>query len=232
MAGPPVPQDIKLGPKTGIYGGHMDPTRASPTTGTNDIWHARALGYTTPEGKPWESALTPQQHSWMDAETVLAVDRANQAGVGGRTDWTPGEIQAAPWVAGKGRGLEKSRGMTPEEGLAEASKTYPDYAPSFTANATHEMTPGRQTGHLPGIANADQATRDQFAEGPRNWWQDEQGRDVLYDAQGAYVGPSRAPPQASTAIRCSSTRCRTHSLWWASLGRLASVWSTRPRSRC
>jgi hypothetical protein len=183
-------QDIPLGPKTGIYSDHMDPTRTNPTTGTNDIWHARALGYTTPEGKPWESALTPQQHSFMDAETILAMDRANQSNLAGRTDWTPGEIQAAPWVAGKGRGLEQARGMTPEQGLAEASKTYPDYAPSFTAYGTHEMAPGGSTGHLPEIYGGGQSARDQFSDMPGSWWQDPQGRDVLYDAQGAYVGPS------------------------------------------
>jgi hypothetical protein len=180
--------EIKLGDKTGVYGGHLDPTVSNPTTGTNDIWHARALGYGEPE---LNGGLGKQQHSWMDAETVLAVDRANKAAIGGRTDWTPGEVQAAPWVAGKGRGLAATRkNMTEEQGLAEASKTYPDYAPSFTAYGTHEMTPGKTTGHLPDIAHGDDAARDQFAGDPRSWWQGAGGRDTLYDAQGAYVGPS------------------------------------------
>ena len=74
---------IPLGAKTGIYGQHLDPTRSSPTTGTNDIWHARAFNYRTPEGDPWDRALTPQQHAFMDAETVLAVDRANKAKLAG-----------------------------------------------------------------------------------------------------------------------------------------------------
>lgn len=181
-------EPIKLGQKTGVYAGHMDPTVSNPTTGTNDIWHARALGYGEPE---IVGGLGPQRHAWMDAETVLAVDRANKAGIGGRYDWSPGEVQAAPWVAGKGRGLaERRKGMTVEQGIAEASKTYPDYAPAFTAYGTHEMTPGRQTGHLPGIAGGDQATRDAFAQEPGSWWQDPQGHDALYRAQGAYTAPS------------------------------------------
>lgn len=178
--------DIPLGRKTGVYADHMDPTRTSPTTGTNDIWHARALGYTEPE---MQGGLSPQKHAWMDAETVLAVDRANQAAIGGRTDWTPGEVQAAPWVAGKGRGLAESRkGMSVDQGVAEAAKTYPDYAPAFTAYGTHEQVPGRSTDHLPSIANGDQATRDAFGGD----WQDPQGRDTLYAAQGAYTEPSVA----------------------------------------
>lgn len=180
--------DIPLGEKTGIYAQHLDPTMESPTTGTNDIWHARALGYSEPE---LNGGLSPQQHAWMDAETVLAVDRANRAATGGRTNWTPGEVQAAPWVAGKGRGLEARRNMTPEEGLAEAIKTYPDYAPSFTAYGTHEMTPGDTTGHLPGIAAGGDASKQAFAADPRSWWQGPGGRDILYDAQGAYVGPTQ-----------------------------------------
>lgn len=182
--------DIPLGQKTGVYADHMDPTRTNPTTGTNDIWHARALGYQTPEGAPWDARLSPQQHAFMDAETVMAVDRANKAGIGGRTDWSPGEIQAAPWVAGKGRGLEESRGFTPEQGLAEASKTYPDYAPSFTGYGTHEMAPGGSTGHLPDVYGSGQAGRDEYSNLPGSWWKGDDGRDVLYDAQGAYVQPT------------------------------------------
>jgi len=198
-------KDIKLGDKTGVYGGHLDPTREDPTTGTNDIWHARAFGYTTPEGQPWESALGSTQHTWLDYETVLATERANRLGLGGRTDWTPGEIQASPWVAGKGRGLAeekfntKSQGeykqgpITQEQlqaGIDEASKTYPDYARQYTANATHEAVTGRQTAHLPGVAQGDQATRDEFSRLLPSGWQGPGGRDILYGSQGAYTAPT------------------------------------------
>lgn len=183
--------DIHLGPKTGIYGGHMDPTRENPTTGTNDIWHARAMGYTNPKtGQPWSAALSDTQHNFLDYETVLAVDRANQMALGGRTDWTPGEIQAAPWITGKAGGLEATRGMSPEEAMAEASKTYPDYAEPYLAQGTHEVTPGKATGHLPAVASGSQEARDVYgAEHP--WWTTEEGRDAIYDALGMYVEPSK-----------------------------------------
>lgn len=182
--------EIALGKKTGIFGEHMDPTRENPTTGTNDIWHARALGYETPEGKPWDRALTPQQHSFMDAETVLAVDRANQAGLGGRSDWSPGEIQAAPWVANKAQGLAERWGWDPDRAFAEASKTYPDYAPNFQAFGTHEMVPGKETGHLGGIARGDQEARDQYSQAAPDWRGDD-GRDLLYDRSLGLAAPTQ-----------------------------------------
>lgn len=193
---------IKLGKKTEVFARHMDPTLGvKPSTGTNDVWHGRALGYGDDDMK---GGFSDQQHAWMDAETVLAVDRANQAGIGGRFDWTPGQTQAAPWVAGKGRSLAERSFYTKkggdrrqgplsqqqiDEGIARASKTYPDHAPAFTAYGTHEMTPGVKTKHLPDVAASD-ASKAEFAANPASWWQGPDGRDLLYDAQGAYVQPS------------------------------------------
>jgi hypothetical protein len=179
-------KDIPLGKKTGVYAGHLDPTLEDPTTGTNDIWHARAFGYTNPDGKPWSKALTAQQHAFMDAETVLAVKRANDAGLGGRSNWTPGEIQAAPWVAGKAKGLEKTRKMSPEAATAEAAKTYPAYFPKYTAYGTHEATPGIGTGQLENIATGPEALRTDYSSSPLSQWKGEQPRDILYDALGGY----------------------------------------------
>jgi hypothetical protein len=51
--------DIKQGPKTDIYQTNLDPNLPWSTTGTNDIWHARALGYTHADGKPWGGDRTP-----------------------------------------------------------------------------------------------------------------------------------------------------------------------------
>ena len=73
-----------------------------PTTGTNDIWHARGFGYTNKDGGTFSRALSAQEHRFLDYETMLAVARARDRNLGGRSDWKAGEIQAAPWVAGKG----------------------------------------------------------------------------------------------------------------------------------
>lgn len=185
--------DIPLGQKTDIYAGHMDPTRTDPSVGTNDIWHGRAFGY---DAKSNSTGFKPQQHAFLDAETLLATDRANQKALGGRTDWTPGEIQAAPWVAGKGEGLQQQFGWTADRAMAEARKTYPDYFRKHTAFGTHEATPGVGTGHLPELAGGTgpeaEAARAAFAADPRSSWRGPADRDEIYNALGMYTRPSRA----------------------------------------
>jgi hypothetical protein len=106
-------ENPKLGKKTGVYGQHLDPTQPQATTGTNDIWHARGFGYTNADGGTFSRALSDQEHRFLDYETMLAVGRANDKKLGGRSDWTGAEIQAAPWVAGKGRGEAKKRNIGP-----------------------------------------------------------------------------------------------------------------------
>ena len=67
-----------LGPKTGIYNQGINPDLETPTTGTNDIWHGRAFGYKMEDGSEFDRGFTPQEHRFLDHETVLAVDRANK----------------------------------------------------------------------------------------------------------------------------------------------------------
>ena len=182
--------DIPLGKKTGIYGQHLDPTAPHATTGTNDIWHARGFGYTNPGGEQFSGGLTEQEHRFLDYETMLAVDRANAAKLAGRGDWQAHEIQAAPWVAGKGRGVAEARKLTPEEGIQVASMTYPDYRGKYTAHATGERMPFVNAGHLSGLFSADEGARTAYSMDPRASWADPQGRDILYDALGAYQTPT------------------------------------------
>ena len=191
--GPPLDDvpEIPLGPKTGIYAEHMDPTKVNPTTGTNDIWHARAMGYTK-DGEPWSAALTPQQHAFLDAETVKAVGRMNEKAVGGRTDWTPGEVQAAPWVTGKARGLKQQRpSLTDEEAMAEAIKSYPENFDKYTFNQTYELTPGVMTGHRPDIATGTQQLKEAYANDPRIQWTDPDKRDIINEALGIWQRPTQ-----------------------------------------
>jgi len=182
--------EIPLGKKTGVYGQHLDPTMEHGTTGTNDIWHARGFGYKNADNSAFSRALTPQEHRFLDYETVLATDRANQNKLAGRGNWQAHEVQAAPWVAGKGRGLAKQRNLSEAEGIAEASKTYPDYANKYSVFATHEQTPGVMTGHLPGLVDSDLAVRRAYAADPRSSWTDAEGRDAIYDALGFYQRPT------------------------------------------
>lgn len=190
--------DIPLGPKTGIYGMHLDPTSPYATTGTNDIWHARGFGYTDADGGQFSRALTDQEHRFLDYETMLAVDRANAAKLAGRNDWTAHEIQAAPWVAGKGRSLAQQiagKGKDPTEaqlaeGLRRAGMTYPDFVPKYTANATYEIVPYSKSGHLEGIGAGDDAIRAEYSTQPGLSWMGNTDRDMIYDALGAYQSPT------------------------------------------
>jgi hypothetical protein len=190
--------DIPLGKKTGIYGMHLDPTSPYATTGTNDIWHARGFGYKDNDGGMFSRALSDQEHRFLDYETMLAVERANANKLAGRDDWLAHEIQAAPWVAGKGRGLAQNiagagNEVSPaqlDEGLRRAGMTYPDYLDKYTANATYEQVPYSTSGHLEGIGAGDEAIRREYSQQPGLSWTGNSDRDMLYDALGAYQSPT------------------------------------------
>jgi len=167
-------EDIPLGPKTDVYSGHMDPTVPEPVTGTNDIWHARAFGFRDAAGKPWDAALSGAQHKFLDYETVLATQRANNASLGGRSDWTPGKIQAAAWVTGKGRELAKKKGISLEAGIEEAKKAYAEYAHKHTVSMPSEQVPGAASGILQGMTPAQ---RKKFSS-EATWSDPKTGRDL------------------------------------------------------
>lgn len=97
------PTKYQLGKKTGEYARLISPdlVRAPGATGVNDFRHARNFGYTDAQGMPQTQAMTPTQHTFMDYETALAVDRANKAKLGGHSNWTGEALQAAPWVRQK-----------------------------------------------------------------------------------------------------------------------------------
>lgn len=179
-----------LGPKTGIFGEHLDPNVRHPTTGTNDIWHARAFGYTGAGGKPFDKALSSQEHRFLDYETMLAVDRANKKSLGGRTDWTADKLQAAAWVAAKGRRIAKDRNVSEAEGIAIASKSYPEYAAKYTVSVPAEQIPARASGALPSLLDASDATKRAFSREAQ--WSNRGGPDsLLGDVFGGYNLPTQ-----------------------------------------
>lgn len=200
---------IKLGDKTGAYADNVNPTLPMPVTGANDIWHSRGFGYTNADGSFFSRNATKSEHSFMDIETLLAVDRANARKLGGRTNWEAGEIQAAAWVELKATDLMKesaeahakklAKGQkakppkTYEEAFEEAMKTYPDYFDKHTVQLTSEVIPARGGGHLENLIDADMATKQAYSDAPGNWIDPETGRDVLMDGAGVY---SRKPEQA------------------------------------
>jgi len=198
------PNELQLGKKTGEYGRRIDPSQPHPptATGVNDFRHARNFDYTEVGGGSQRDALTDAQHRFLDYETALAVNRANHANIGGRSDWTGEQLQAAPWVRQKAEAileqrpaiLEKYRKLglpeqdayrlAYEEAFTEATKTIGEHFPKHTAYATHESMVGPNTGHMPGSVNATQAEREAFAVDPRSTWANAPGgRDAIYSGR-------------------------------------------------
>jgi hypothetical protein len=181
-------QQIKLGKKTQVYHDSLNPNVKTPITGTNDIWHGRAFGYKNNDGKPFSRGFTPQEHVFLDNETVLAVDRANKRKLGGRSNWNAAEVQAAAWVYAKGKSQftkypNKFNGNI-DEAIEWAKKTYPEYIDKYSVFGTREDIPGMDTGHLPGVTGADLETRIDFANDvPGNLGT---STDVITDAVGGY----------------------------------------------
>jgi len=231
------PSLLQLGNKTGEYAIRVNPNNAdlgNVATGVNDYRHARTLGFTEIDGSPQAGALGGPSHVWSDYETALAVDRANAANLGGRSNWTGPQTQAAPWVAQKaddyyprrlpsftaeGRRSLEARGILDptaaqleeagrEAAFKYANSTIGDFFPKHTANATYEVQPYVDAGHLPGLLS-DPAAAAQYAADPRaSWATAPGGRDALYagprlrdtgdavrtlptvQAQGIYTPPS------------------------------------------
>ena len=85
-----------LGYKTEEYQKHIEPlppgANVDPrnlATGVTDFRSARQHGYTDPYN------LTSSQHTFIDYENALAVDRARRGNLAGRSDWTGEEIGRA-----------------------------------------------------------------------------------------------------------------------------------------
>jgi hypothetical protein len=203
------PSLYQLGKKTGVYADHINPgtMNANTATGVNDFRAARSHGRTEADGTPQKGALGATEHTFMDFENALAIDRANTKKIGGRSDWTGEKIQAAPWVRQKGNDFytrrkkyydgqalrmltaKRANDLSPEAiekagrelSFQDANRTIGDFFPKHTLHATHEAQPGVASGHLPGAANMTPMERLAFAQHPASTWATAPGgRDAIY----------------------------------------------------
>lgn len=190
------PSLYMLGRKTGEYQRLITPDQPLPpgATGVNDFRHARNWGYTEASGTAQKNAITGAAHKFLDYETALAVDRANKANLGGRSNWTGEQLQAAPWVRQKALDIQARGGKNPdgsfklsyEEAFARANRTIADYFDKHTAFATHEAIPGADvTGHMPLSALASAEERAAYSADPRSTWANAPlARDAIYAETG------------------------------------------------
>ena len=178
----------QLGDKTGEYARLVNPDQPLPPggTGVNDFRFARSWGYTEPSGEAQKGALTSAAHRFTDMETALAVDRANKSNLGGRSDWTGEQLQAAPWVRQKALDIKsRNPALSYDEAFARANKTIADFFPRHEASATFEAQPGSVSGHLPESVKAGQAERGAYGTDPASSWATAPGgRDAIYSGLG------------------------------------------------
>jgi hypothetical protein len=193
----------KLGFKIGEYRNKNDPLQ--PNTGlfgVNDFRAAQGFGYTTPDGKIWKGGVRSTMHPFMDAETALAVNRANKANVGGRADWQGPHLQEVPWVLGKAQDLYRrgsgktgrynaknfggDENLAMQQAIRDANNTFEDYLYKHTASATHESIPGASTGHVPQMLSAPPAEKAAYTEAGSWNLMDQLGepKDALYSSVG------------------------------------------------
>jgi len=120
------PSEMQLGKKTGEYARLINPDQLTQpgATGVNDFRHARNFNYTEAGGDAQRAALTGTQHSFLDYETALAVDRANKANLAGRSNWTGEQLQAAPWVRQKALDILDQRPNLINEQLPRAEELF------------------------------------------------------------------------------------------------------------
>ena len=117
------------------------------------------------------------------------MDRANKRKLGGRSNWTPGELQASAWVYAKGKAeFDKYPNKFKDlNGAIEWAKlTYPDYLQKYSAFGTSEQIPGAGTGHLPALLNTDYMTKKQFTDDVPGFYGTNQ--DVISEGAGM-LGP-------------------------------------------
>jgi hypothetical protein len=197
--GEPEP-DMRQGLKTGPFAWHLSPDRPAATTGVHDIWDARAWGYRDPKtGGEFEGSPTAQQHTFMDYETQLAIDRANAAKTGGFSDWDAATVQAAPWVANKEVSLAKRfPKWSPEKVHQKAISSFMEYAPENTAYSVFEQAPGKSTGLYSSYMALSPAEKAQWEAA--NWAHPVTGRDVLTSGATGNSMFLQSPMQASQGI--------------------------------
>lgn len=177
---------LPLGLKTGMYSDQLNPTWKIPITGVNDIQIGRAFQYSGIDGAAFSKGFSTSQHSFLDAETVLAVDRANQRNLGGRSDWTAGEIQASAWISEKAtKEMKRFPNKFANKGnaLAWAAEEYTEHHPKYTVQETlEESVAGAGTGMFPGLLDRDYAQRELFGSGTgASWFRGQEKRDPIAD---------------------------------------------------
>lgn len=180
--------DYPGGLKTGTYAQAGDPSAAYPVNPVNDRHQLTAWGYNT-------KVADAPKHVWLDAETLLAMERANAKGLGGRTDWTVEEIQASAWVSRNAESLmdTKTSGVTNWADAYERSVA--EYRPHFrehTMDVPSEFVEGAAWRTRPGGEQLPPMTPDEIPEYHARMteaFETAEGRNPILEGAGFYAEP-------------------------------------------
>lgn len=165
------------GPKeTPFYEGLTIDERTDGIRPTNDLWMARAFGYTRPDGSEWGEGLGRAQHRFMDKEIKHLVQKANEAELGGFNDWTAEKVQAAIWVAKKA----EMEGTT----VGKASEDFSHGLDNLTGNIRYEAYPSKSLDHMQEYGQS-----DQYMDIVKSLTEDDAGRNIMALEAGALTRP-------------------------------------------
>lgn len=152
---------------------------------TNDIWQARAFGYTKPnpdyvdggdmpEFIDWDVGMSPAQHRFMDKETQKLVKLANKEKWAGYDDWTPERMQAAMWVGVK----SEFEGIS----VAKAAEDFADNLENLTGSFRYEIRPDTTLKHMENVSGTPEYSNMHMSVN-----RDPSGRDRVALQAGAQV---------------------------------------------
>jgi len=122
---------------------------------------------------------------------VHMVERANKAKLGGRSNWTAGEIQASAWVSKNGETRLKQFGGDINAAMRSVSDV-DSFVAKHIANVPYEAVPSAAGKHMPGMAQQPFNVRDAFTNDTRSsWLNSKTGHDKLYgDLAGSFQEPA------------------------------------------
>jgi len=170
--------------KTDPFATTLTPGSEGMAYPVNDRWMLDAYGY--PSNL---KSASGSQHRFMDAETLLSMERMNAESLGGRSNWDLEQIQAMAWTTKKAEFLVRTRNISFDEALVLAAEDFSGLVPWHRGAGTYEATPGA-AGQLEPLRDAPIEVRQAYHDDPRSSWTDEEGMDDLYDAVGMYQEPT------------------------------------------
>ena len=142
----------------------IDPSRVQDVT--VDMWMMRAFGFKNADGSPYSGTPTDAQYTFVEDETKRIADQLG---------WEPQQVQAAIWVAEKGRS---------ESGVEKAAFDFSNALLDNRGQISWEAQPGANTNHLPELFDAPYEVQQEYHVAISKAFLDDDGNDIIAKALG------------------------------------------------